>query len=269
MGSGESQTIILFESRAMNRTLRRRQMRSCSFRKRGGGFSVQNPLVSFNPVNDTDFSIKVPINQSYSDCGSFMRPGQLVTSPNPALAQTVMAGGASGCSVPRWGGRRTSRKGTSRKGTRRAKAQMGGFARAFAVDPSISVGGTGPNVGALYAPVACDARAGVHPGPMLPADPRAPANLYSATPNQTGGAYSTGNAYGAECYKAPGSSLPVYEAQTAGFSFNPSSASGAFLPDGVTDFNEVVPMAARVGGSRRRKARSGRKHRKASRRHRK
>lgn len=247
----------------MNRTLRRRQMRSCSFRKRGGGFSVQNPLVPFNPANDTAFSIKVPINQSYSDCGSYMRPGQLVTPANPALAQTVMAGGACGCSVPRFGGRRaTSRKGTrrqvtSRKGTRRS--QMGGFARAFAVDPSISVGGSGPNVAALHAPVPCDARAGVHPGPILPADPRAPADLYSATPNQTGGAYSTGNAYAADCYKAPGSSLPVYEAQTAGFTFNPSSRSGAFLPDGVTDFNEVVPMAARVGGA-------SRKHRKMSRR---
>jgi len=234
----------------MNRTLRRRQMRRCSFRKRGGGFSVQNPLVPVNPANDWSFSIKAPINQAYSDCGTYMRPGQLVTPPNPALAQTVMAGGACGsygCSVPRWGGRRTSRKGTRR--------MRGGFARAVAVDPSVSVGGTGPNVAALHAPVPCDARAGVHPGPVLPADPRAPADLYSATPNQTGGAYSTGNAYGAECYRAPGSSLPVYEAQTAGFTFNPSSRSGAFLPDGVTDFNEVVPVAARVGGRRRRSLR--------------
>ncbi len=240
----------------MNRTLRRRQMRRCSFRKRGGGFSVQNPLVPVNPTNDWSFSIKAPINQAYSDCGAYMRPGQLVTPPNPALAQTVMAGGACGsygCSVPRWGGRRR----TSRKGTRRMR---GGFARAFAVDPSVSVGGTGPNVAALHAPVPCDTRAGVHPGSsaagsVLPADPRAPSDLYSATPNQTGGAYSTGNAYGAECYRAPGSSLPVYEAQTAGFTFNPSSRSGAFLPDGVTDFNEVVPMAARVGGRRRRSLR--------------
>jgi hypothetical protein len=240
----------------MNRTLRRRQMRRCSFRKRGGGFSVQNPLVPVNPTNDWSFSIKAPINQAYSDCGTYMRPGQLVTPPNPALAQTVMAGGACGCSVPRWGGRRAERRVTRR----RANAQMGGFARAFAVDPSVSVGGTGPNVAALHAPVPCDARAGVHPGPsaagsVLSADPRAPANLYSATPNQTGGAYSTGNAYPADCYKAPGSSLPVYEAQTAGFTFNPSSRGGAFLPDGVTDFNEVVPMAARVGGRRRRSLR--------------
>lgn len=252
----------------MNRTLRRRQMRRCSFRKRGGGFSVQNPLVPFNPANDTAFSVKVPINQPYSDCGSYMRPGQLVTPANPALAQTVMAGGACGCSVPRWGGRRDSRRSTRR----RAKAQMGGFARAVAVDPSISVGGSGPNVAALHAPVPCDVRAGVHPGPVLPADPRAPVDLYSATPNQTGGAYSTGNAYPAECYKAPGSSLPVYEAQTAGFTFNPSSRSGAFLPDGVTDFNEVVPMAARVGGGRRRgslRKRSQRKRSQRSRRNRK
>ncbi len=245
----------------MNRTLRRRQMRRCSFRKRGGGFSVQNPLVPFNPANDAAFSIKVPVNQAYSDCGTYMRPGQLVTPPNPALAQTPMAGGACGsygCSAPRWGGRRRTAR---RQVTRR---MHGGFARAVAVDPSVSVGGTGPNVAALHAPVPCDARAGVHPGAVLPADPRAPADLYSATPNQTGGAYSTGNAYGAECYRAPGSSLPVYEAQTAGFTFNPSSRSGAFLPDGVTDFMEVVPMAARVGGRRRSNRRRSSKRRRSS-----
>jgi hypothetical protein len=86
-------------------------------------------------------------------------------------------------------------------------------------------------------------------------DPRAPADLYSLTPNQSGGAYSTGNAYGAECYRAPGSQLPVYQAETAGFHFRPSTEFGSTLPDGVTAYNDVVPHAARVGGGRKQKSR--------------
>ena len=70
-----------------------------------------------------------------------------------------------------------------------------------------------------------------------------------------GGAYSSGNAYPAECYKAPGSSMPVYEASTAGFSFSPSTIA---RPDGVPAFMEVNPVSARVGGGRRsRKYRRG------------
>jgi len=95
-------------------------------------------------------------------------------------------------------------------------------------------------------------------------DPRAPADLYSLTANQKGGA---GNAYAAECYRAPGSQLPVYNASSAGFMFSPSTLGGATLPDGVTAFNEVVPVAARTGGGRSRKHRKNRKHRKYSRKH--
>jgi hypothetical protein len=97
--------------------------------------------------------------------------------------------------------------------------------------------------------------------------------VYSLTPNQTGGSYALGNGYSDDCYKAPGSSLPVYPAETAGFRFQPSTASGAYMPDGVTAFNEVVPQAARLGGSRKsrknrkgknRKDRKDRKYRKDS-----
>lgn len=85
----------------------------------------------------------------------------------------------------------------------------------------------------------------------------------TATPfaaTQAGGAYS-GNAYDASCYRAPGSEMPVYPAQSVGFHFTPSTAAGATLPDGVTAYNEVVQHAARLGGGYHRK--SHRKSRKA------
>jgi hypothetical protein len=86
--------------------------------------------------------------------------------------------------------------------------------------------------------------------------------VYSLTPNQAGGSYALGNGYSDDCYKAPGSSLPVYSAETAGFRFQPSTASGAYMPDGVTAFNEVVPQAARLGGSRKNRKGNNRKDRK-------
>lgn len=77
------------------------------------------------------------------------------------------------------------------------------------------------------------------------------------TRRQRGRGYG-GNAYAASCYKAPGSEMPVYPAQTAGFDFSPSTAAGASYSDGVTPFMEVNPVAARMGGSRK----ANRRHRK-------
>ena len=210
------------------------------------------------------------------------------------------------------------------RGGRRTRRQRQRGGR-FAVDPSMSIGGDGPNAAPVNMAVPCDVRAG-SPNPfapnMLTADPRAPAGLYSSTPNQSapitmggqsgGGAlapseYTTsagylearipnfdyhqtgaglrrtrrlrlrggGAAFDASCYRAPGSQMPVYPAESAGFHFAPSTAAGAALPDGVTAFNEVVPHAARMGGGRRRKAagkrktRKGRKGRRATRKGRK
>lgn len=248
----------------MNRQLRLKNRR-CSYRKRGGGFSVQNALVPqpTGPGSDFNFAVKVPVNNSYSDCTFAQRPGQLINQAQPALAQTVMAGGACGCSVPRGGRRRR----TQRRRRQRAGAgpnptcytrNMHGGAYGYAVDPSVSVGGLGPNVAALHTPVPCDARAGVHQPLMGNPDPRAPTDVYSLTPNQTGGNY-TGNGFPTSCYHAPGSQLPVYNAEVAGFHFRPSTEAGSTLPDGVTAYNDVVPHAARLGGARRRKHRS-RKH---------
>ena len=94
---------------------------------------------------------------------------------------------------------------------------------------------------------------------------------YSSTMTGGGGAatdsYGAANAYDASCYRAPGSEMPIYPATTAGFTFTPSSQGGATLPDGVTAFNEVVAVAARTGGGRRR--RGTRKDRKSARKTRK
>jgi len=94
-----------------------------------------------------------------------------------------------------------------------------------------------------------------------------------------GGSYGTPNAYPEECYRGPGSSLPVYNASSAGFTFSPSTDKGVFLPDGVSAYNEVWPVAARVGpangsspdppkslfggGRRRNNGKNTRKHRKS------
>ena len=271
----------------MNRAIRKNHRRRCDYRKSGGGYGQGAPLISFNPAVDTTFAIKEPIHQAYSDCDIPGRPGQLVNTPHPDLAQTVMAGGACGCSAPRWGGSRRNNRRRSRKqrggsckvcGERPVNRQRGGGSYAYGVDVSRSVGGDGPVAAPVYAPVACDPRAG-STNPLsqtanFPADPRAPADLYSITPNQSGGSYSQGNGYSDACYKAPGSSLPTYEATTAGFHFRPSTEIGSTLPDGVTAYNDVVPHAARMGGTRRvrrtRRRSSHRRstrHRRASRKH--
>lgn len=195
------------------------------------------------------------------------------------LAQTVMAGGSrrrmrgGGCGCM---------AGSKLFGGSRRK-QRGGASNGYAIDPSVSIGGSGPNVDALRTPVPCDPRAGsMNPinNSEGPADPRAYGVGYSLTPNTTvpstqaggrrrrrqrGGAYSTGNAFPPSCYQAPGSSLPVYPAQTAGYNFYPSIARGGVLPDGVTPYMDVVPYAARLGGARKtrrhRSKRNSRKHR--------
>ena len=336
------------------------------------------PLVSI-PASDWTFAAKQPINQGFDDCAFPARPGQLFNLPNPALAQTPMAGGAydtnplytakewpagpvdytyktdptraqvpfaggkrsrrrrqqrgggsyntnplytakewpqtahessratawgdpalaettdmsgggCGCSAsrlfggsrkrrgtrrmagggcpcaagrPMGGGARRSRRNVRRGSRKQTRRMRGGASNGYAIDPSQSIGGSGPNVDALRTAVPCDPRAGsmnpLNPPPSPP-DPRAGGFGYSATPNtttpslQAGGAFSTGNGFSDSCYKAPGSELPKYEAQTAGFTFYPSTASGGTLPDGVTAYEDVVPYAARMGGGRRRRA---------------
>ena len=228
-------------------------MRRHAFRKQqyGGGYSVGTSLMPFAPANDWNFAVKATVNTPYTDCGQTARYGQLVNEPNPALAQAAwpLKGGRR-----RRTQRRRRQKGAGcgcglRRG--RGRTQRGG-AGGFSVNPNMNVGGSGPNAAPVYAPVPCDARAGVTQPPIINPDPRAPADLYSLTPNQSGGGTSG----------APGSMIPVYHADSAGFRFSPSTAAGAALPDGVTAFNEVVPVAARLGGGRRRRTQRHR-HRRA------
>jgi hypothetical protein len=190
----------------------------------------------------------------------------------------AMNGGGCGCGMPRMNGGK-------RRGT---KKHRGGGTYGFATDPNYSIGGNGPIAVPEYNPVPCDGiisptHALNPPGPFLP-DPRAPADLYSLYPTPAateptgyvpaslqsggrrtrrnrnrkvrGGEYSSGNAYPERCYHAPGSSLPVYNASTAGFFFSPSTDKGVFEPDGVTGYMEVNPTAARVGGGKRRNRKS-------------
>ena len=201
----------------------------------------------------------------------------------PRMSLPTMTGG--GCGAPSVTGL-ALRNNAPYSGGRRSRKHRGGGTYGFSVDPSQSIGGNGPNVDALHVPVPCDGRMGTHHllNPQVPEnpDPRAPADLYSLSPPGTtagvtgyeegvlnpafmkggrrqakrgrtmrrrrvGGAYSTPNAYPEECYRGPGSSLPVYNASSAGFTFSPSTDKGVFLPDGVAAFNEVWSVAARTG----------------------
>jgi hypothetical protein len=124
------------------------------------------PLVPFSAPDDGAFAVKVPVNAGYDDASTIAaRPGALTFTPDVSLAQVAMAGGrrsrrqrAGGCGCMRGGARRRNR--TAKRG--------GGFA----VDPSVSVGGTGPNAAAMYA--------------TLPCDPRDPVALLYTMPNPLG-----------------------------------------------------------------------------------
>ena len=194
-----------------------------------------------------------------------------------------MSGGGCGCGAPAVTGLPMRNNAPYSGGRRTMRRYRGGGTYGYSIDPSQSIGGNGPNVDALHVPVPCDGRMGTHhalnPQVAEGPDPRAPADLYSlAPPGSTagvtgyeegllnpafmkggrrsmrrarrasrGGSYGTPNAYPEECYRGPGSSLPVYNASTAGFTFSPSTDKGVFLPDGVAAYNEVWPVAARVG----------------------
>ena len=314
----------------MNRELKKQNRKGCSYRLRAGGYQMGSPLVPLHEANDAEFSVKVPIHQSYSDCAFPERPGHLGMHSQPHLAQTAMAGGyrseympvntegtykvnlpisqgfpnCGGVHVPSTsmaqanpekaqtpmvggrcacmanagiakyptpshpglnliqtpmaGGRKCmcfrKRSQTNRnRHNKRTRKQLGGT-RGFSVDSWQTVGGDGPNVAPVYNAVPCDTRSGsFNPYSQTTYNPdvRAPTDVFSLSPQMNGGSYAMNNGYSDTCYKAPGSSLPVYEADTAGFRFEPSTANGAAMPDGVTAFQEVVPQPARVGGRRR------------------
>lgn len=231
----------------------------------------------YMPVNTQGtYKVDLPISQGFPNCGGVNVQSTIMAQAHPEKAQTPMAGGGCACmanmhaksanihrglnliQTPMAGGRcfcfrKKTRNGQNMRKNRTRK-HIGGT-RGFSVDPWQNVGGDGPNAAPVNNPVSCDSRAGSfnpYSQTTYNPDPRAPTDVYSLTTNQTGGSYATSNGYSDACYKAPGSSLPVYAAETAGFRFEPSTAHGASMPDGVTAFNEVIPQPARVGGRRKR-----------------
>jgi hypothetical protein len=104
----------------------------------------------------------------------------------------------------------------------------------YETNPGMSVGGSGPNVGALIAGNSCypSLRAGMTGGTRR---------------RQRGGAGSTYT--GADCYRGTNSLLPMYPNPSAGFNQTPSTWS---LPQGVANAFQIFnPTIARVGGGRK------------------
>lgn len=203
---------------------------------KGGGFSTNpSPLVSTTGVTAPREVIQwLPENGL-----AYARNGMLVNQPNPALAQVAMAGG----------GARRKRLERLRKKLRGGgcpcNAQRGGGSLGnlmygisgsggYSTNPGMSVGGSGPNVGALIGGNGCypSIRSGMIGG--------------TRRKHRGGG----GSTYaGADCYRGTNSMLPVYPNPSAGFSQAPSTWS---LPTGVANVYQLYnPTIARVGGGRK------------------
>lgn len=209
----------------MNSKHYREKKRKCAYR--GGAYNTEpTPLFATSPASGmvpVETIVRTPEN-AFPEA----REGAQLNPPNPALAQTIMAGG-----------KRTKkhRKHRKQNGGSCGCMQSGGGGLGFATLPT-SVGGSGPNVMPVYAQNPClsNFRAG-------------------DVPKMIGG----GSGFeGADCYKAPGSMLPQVPTQSAGFSQTPSTWS---LPPGVANaYMTYNPVAARVGGSRKRKLTKRRKN---------
>jgi len=224
----------------MNRERRNVTRKRCALR--GGGFST-NPTSFFPPAG---FMAPRETIQWQPEQGlAYARNGMLVNQPNPALAQTPMAGGARrrrlerlrrkmrgggcGCGVQKGGGLSYAPVG-SMSNLMYGISGKGGYE----TDPGVSVGGGGPNVGALIGPNECapSLRAGMVGGTRR---------------KHRGGGGSTYT--GASCSSRSGSELPVYANPSAGFSQSPSTWS---LPQGVANAYQLYnPVVARVGGGRK------------------
>jgi hypothetical protein len=67
---------------------------------------------------------------------------------------------------------------------------------------------------------------------------------FPATPQPS---YGAANAFPESCYKAPGSEMPVYNANSASFNFSPSITANNTLPPGVNVYNQVDQQPGRMG----------------------
>lgn len=161
--------------------------RRVSRKQRGGAFT-DSPFIrpSGWPQQGGALLAKSQTGGAYTE-SPFIHPSGWTLDADTAKAQVVMAGGkrrtqrrksrkqrggACGCSGSKlmYGG-----------GRHRRRTQRGGSKGGYTVDPSMSVGGSGPVAAPVYGAVPCDQ-------PLyqttLPSDPRAGAP-YSLTPNTT------------------------------------------------------------------------------------
>ena len=213
--------------------------RSTRRKHRGGGFAT-NPSSFFPPAG---FMAPRETIQWQPENGlAYERNGMLVNQPNPALAQVAMAGG--GRKRKQRGGNRRG-CGCGMKGGALSYAPVGSMENlqygisgkgGFETNPGVSVGGSGPNVGALIGGNSCysSLRSGMVGGTRR---------------KQHGGGGSTYS--GPDCYRGTGSELPMYPNPSAGFNQTPSTWS---LPPGVANaFQLYNPVVERVGGRRKTK----------------
>jgi hypothetical protein len=222
-----------------NRQRRNITRKRCALR--GGGFST-NPTSFFPPAGY--MAPRETIQWQPEQGMAYARNGMLVNQPNPALAQAAMAGGrrrrlerlrrkmrggGCGCGVQK-GGALSYAPVSSMSNLMYGITGKGGYE----TNPGVSVGGAGPNVGALIGPNGCapSLRAGMVGGTRR---------------KHRGGGGSTYT--GASCSSRSGSELPVYANPSAGFSQSPSTWS---LPQGVANAYQLYnPVVARVGGGRK------------------
>lgn len=222
-----------------NRQRRNVTRKRCALR--GGGFST-NPSSFFPPAGF--MAPRETIQWQPEQGTAYARNGMLVNQPNPALAQVAMAGGARRRRLERL--RRKMRGGGScgmQRGGGLSYAPVGSMSNlmygitgkgGYETNPGVSVGGEGPNVGALIGPNGCA--------------PSIRSNMVGGTRRKhRGGGGSTYT--GASCSSRSGSELPVYANPSAGFSQSPSTWS---LPQGVANAYQLYnPVIARVGGGRK------------------
>jgi hypothetical protein len=222
-----------------------RNQRKTHRKHRGGGFAT-NPSSFFPPAG---FMAPRETIQWQPENGlAYARNGMLVNQPNPALAQVAMAGGGRKRKHQRGGNRRDC--GCKQSGGALSYAPVGSMENlqygisgkgGFETNPGVSVGGSGPNVGALIGGNSCysSLRSGMVGGTRR---------------KQRGGGGSTYS--GVDCYRGTGSLLPMYPNPSAGFNQTPSTWS---LPAGVANAFQIYnPVVARVGGGR--KSKKNRRH---------
>ena len=234
-----------------NRSRRNLTRKRCALR--GGGFST-NPTSFFPPAG---FMAPRETIQWQPENGlAYARNGMLVNQPNPALAQVAMAGGGRRKRLERLERLRRKMHGGGcgcgvQKGGALSYAPVGSMSNlmygisgkgGYDTNPGVSVGGAGPNVGALIGPNGCA--------------PSIRSSMVGGTRRkQRGGGGST--YVGPGCYTAPGSHLPVYPNPSAGFNQSPSTWS---LPPGVANAYQLYnPVIARVGGGRRKTYKNNRR----------